>query len=408
MKIDNDTAKKLKKDFPIFRNNPGLIYLDSAATSQRPEAVIKAVTGFYEKENANISRGLYTLAEKATKSYEDARETVAKFIGADSKEIVFTRNTTEAINLLSYTISLIIPEGRNEILLTEMEHHSNLVPWQQLAKRKGMKLNFVKIRENFTLDLQDLKSKLTNKTAILSFAHASNVLGTVNPVKEIVEFAKSKGVITIVDAAQSIQNIEIDVKEIGCDFLAFSSHKMLGPTGIGFLYGKKKLLDKMKPFNFDGKMIKKVTLEDAEWADVPHRFEAGTQNIAEAIGLGEAIKYIKNIGLENIHNWEKELTKRTLEKMKEIPGIEIYSPSAEKSVGIISFNIKGVHPHDVAELLNSQGVAIRAGHHCAMPLMKRLGVQGTCRVSFFIYNTFEDVDALIKCLKIIQEKFEKK
>jgi cysteine desulfurase/selenocysteine lyase len=407
MKLNNDEAKKLKKNFPIFKNNPGLIYLDSAATSQKPESVIKAMTSFYENENANVSRGLYDLAEKATKRYEEARETVAKFIGAESKEIVFTRNATEAINLLSYTIESLVKYERNEILLTEMEHHSNLVPWQQLAKRKGMRLKFVKIRENFTLDIADLKSKLTNRTAIVALTHASNVLGTINPVKEIIELGKSMGAITVIDASQSIQNIGIDVKYFGCDFLVFSSHKMLGPTGIGVLYGRKELLEQMRPFNFGGGMIKRVSLEDAEWADIPQKFEAGTQNIAEAIGLGEAIKYIQDIGIENIHNWEKELTKYALNKMKEIPGLVVYNPGSEKSVGIVSFNIEGVHPHDVADLLNSQGIAIRAGHHCAMPLMKILGVSGTCRASFSIYNTFEDVDALVKCLKRIQEKFEK-
>src|SRR3989344_6069273 len=279
MKLNNTTAKTLKKDFPIFKNNPGLIYLDSAATSQRPKSVIQAVTDFYEKENANISRGLYTLAAKATEKYENARKVVAHFIGAE----------------------------KNEILFTEMEHHSNIVPWQQLAKRENMKLRFVKIKQDFTLDINDLKNKLSDKTAIVAFTYVSNVLGMINNVKEIVKLAKQAGALTIIDAAQSVQSLPFNVKEIGCDFLAFSSHKMLGPMGIGVLYGKKELLEKMRPFNFGGGMIKKVTLEDAEWADAPQRFEAGTQNIAEAIGLAEAIRYIEKIGIENISNWEKEL-----------------------------------------------------------------------------------------------------
>ena len=406
MKLNNETAKALKKDFPIFKNNPELIYLDSAATSQRPKSVIDAVTNFCEKENANISRGLYTLAAKATEKYEDARKVVAEFIGAEKNEVVFTKNTTESINLLSYTIKSIFPNGKNEILLTEMEHHSNLIPWQQLAKRRNMKLRFVKIKSDFTLDMNDLKNKLSDKTAILSITYVSNVLGTINPIKEIVKLAKSKGAITIVDAAQAIQSLPVNVKEIGCDFLVFSSHKMLGPMGIGVLYGRRELLEKLPPFNFGGGMIKKVTLEDAEWADVPQRFEAGTQNIAEAVGLAEAIRYIKKIGMENIQNWEKELLRYVLKKLKEVPGIKTYNPGANNSVSIISFNLSRVHPHDVAELLNKDGIAIRAGHHCAMPLMAALKVPGTCRVSFYIYNTFEDVDAFTESLKKISLRFK--
>ncbi len=407
MKINNETAKKLKKDFPIFRNNPGLVYLDSAATSQKPTSVIKAVDEFYEKDNSNVSRGLYALAERATKRYEEARSAVANFIGAKTEEIVFTKNTTESINLLSYTLDSILQKGRNEILLTEMEHHSNLVPWQQLAKRKGFKLKFVKIRPNLTLDIADLKNKLTNKTAMLACTHSSNVLGTINPVKEIVGLGKSKGAITVIDAAQGIQNTGLDVKDLGCDFLAFSSHKMFGPMGVGVLYGRKELLEKMRPFNFGGGMIKKVTSEDAEWADIPQKFEAGTQNVAGVVGLAEAVHYMEKIGMENIHNWERELTRYALEKMKDIEDIEIYNPGAEKSAGIVSFNIKGVHPHDVAGLLNENKIAIRAGHHCAMPLMEVLKSKGgVCRASFSVYNTFEDVEALVKGLKNIKEKFE--
>ena len=407
MNLNNKTAHELKKDFPIFKNNPGLIYLDSAATSQRPKSVIQAVTDFYEKENANISRGLYTLAAKATEKYENARKVVAHFIGAEKNEVIFTKNTTESINLLSYTISSILPKGKNEILLTEMEHHSNIVPWQQLAKRENMKLRFVKIKQDFTLDINDLKNKLSDKTAIVAFTYVSNVLGMINNVKEIVKLAKQAGALTIIDAAQSVQSLPFNVKEIGCDFLAFSSHKMLGPMGIGVLYGKKELLEKMRPFNFGGGMIKKVTLEDAEWADAPQRFEAGTQNIAEAIGLAEAIRYIEKIGIENISNWEKELLKYTLSRLKEAPGIKIYNPGANNSVSIVSFNLKGIHPHDVAELLNNDGIAIRAGHHCAMPLMEALSVNGVCRASLYIYNTFEDVDALASALKKITEKFNR-
>jgi len=405
MKINNKTAKKLKKNFPIFKNNKGLIYLDNAATSQRPKQVIKAVIDFYEKDNANIERGFYTLAEKAMKEYNNAREVVAGFINAFPEEVIFTRNTTESLNLLSYTISSIIPKGKDEIVLTEMEHHSNLVPWQQFAKKNKMKLKIIKIKEDFTLDMEDAKQKITNKAAILSFTHVSNVLGTINPIEELVRLGKSHGAITIIDAAQSVSNIKIDVKKLGCDFLVFSSHKMLGPTGIGVLYGKREILEKIPPFNFGGGMIKKVEWGSAEWAELPEKFEAGTQNIAEAIGLREAIKYLEEIGLKNIADWERELTKYALKKLGEIPEIKIYNPGSDKSAGIISFNLEKIHPHDVSSLLNEKRIAVRAGHGCAMPLMKKLGIpQGVSRISFSIFNTFEEIDKLTDALKKIMVK----
>jgi len=339
MKINNKIAKKLKKDFPIFKNNKGLIYLDNAATSQRPKQVIRAVTDFYEKDNANIERGFYTLAEKAMADYDNARKTIADFINASPEEIIFTRNTTESLNLLSYTLPLIIPKEKDEIVLTEMEHHSNLIPWQQLAKKNKMKLKIIRIKEDFSLDMKDLKDKLTDKTAIISVTHISNVLGTINPINEIVKLGKNHGAITIIDAAQSISNIKIDVRKLGCDFLAFSSHKMLGPTGIGVLYGKKEILEKTPPFNFGGGMIKRVEWGSAEWADNPKKFEAGTQNIAGAIGFGKAIEYLEKIGLKNIFDWERQLTNYALKKLKEIPGIKIYNPGLDKSTGIISFSL---------------------------------------------------------------------
>ncbi|MBU2503524.1 MAG: cysteine desulfurase [Nanoarchaeota archaeon] len=406
MELNEKSVKKLKEDFPIFKNNPGLVYLDNAATSQRPSIVIRALVDFYEKENANASRGVYTLAEKATERYAEARKVVANFIGANPNEIIFTRNATEGLNLLSYTLTSIIPQGKNEILLTEMEHHSNLVPWKQLAKSEGFKLKFVKVKNDFTLDMDDLKEKLTEKTAIVSVTHVSNVLGTINPVEEISRLGKEKGALVIIDGAQSAPSLKTDVKKIACDFFVFSSHKILGPGGIGVLYGRIELLEKMKPFNFGGGMIKKVTLSETEFTSPPERFEAGTQNIAEAIALAESIKYLEKIGLDNIHDWEIELVNYALKKLKEIEGIEIYGPS-ENKVGIISFNLKDIHPHDVASLLNDSGIAIRAGHHCAMPLMNRLGVVGTCRASFYIYNTLEDVDALVEALKKVMEKFGK-
>ena len=406
MKLSNKTAKILKRDFPIFKNNSGLVYLDNAATSQRPRQVIQALTNFYEKENANPGRSIHTLAEKAMKDYYNARKKIADFINAKSEEIIFTKNTTESINLLAYTISSILPKNKNEILITEMEHHSNLVPWQELAKRKNMKLKFVKIKDDFTLDLNNLKENLTEKTAIFAFTHVSNVLGTINDVKLLVELAKQKGAITIVDSAQSIQHLKINVSEIKCDFLAFSGHKMLGPTGIGILYGKKEILEKMHPFMFGGGMIKKVELSDSEFADLPEKFEAGTQNIAEAIALAEAIKYMEKIGLGNIREWENKLTSYALKKLKDIDGIRIYNPWENKSSSLVSFNLQGIHPHDVAELLNQEKIAIRAGHQCAMPLMSVIGAKGgVCRASFSFYNTFEDIDKLTDALKKISRKF---
>lgn len=407
MKLNNQIAKLVRKDFPIFSHNLGLVYLDNAATSQKPKSVINAVDDFIEKDNANVGRGVYSLAERAMKRYSQARAAVAGFINAKSEEVIFTRNTTESINLLSYTIHEIIPKGRNEILLTEMEHHSNLIPWQQLAKRKGFKLNFVRIKKDFTLDIDDLRKKITEKTAILSFTHSSNVLGTINPIKEIIDIAKEKGAVTIIDAAQSIQHMKIDVKDIGCDFLAFSSHKAFGPNGIGVLYGKRELLEKLPPFNFGGGMIEKVSFNDSSWTNPPEKFEAGTQNVSGAIGFAEALEYMKKIGMENIREWESFLLKYSIKRLKEIPGIEIYNPGEGKSVSLISFNLPGIHPHDVAELLNQKKIAIRAGHMCAMPLMEVIKAKGgVCRASLCFYNTLEDIDALIDELKEIQEKFK--
>lgn len=405
MKLNNKTAKKLKKDFPIFKNNKGLIYLDNAATSQKPKQVIEAIKNFYEKTNANIHRGVYTLSEKSTQQYNKSRKIISDFINANENEIIFTRSTTEALNLLSYTLPSIISKNKNEIVLTEMEHHSNLVPWQQLARRNKMKLRFIKIKSNFTLDLNDAKKKITNKTAILSITSVSNSLGTINPVKQLINLGKQKGAITIIDAAQAVPHTKVDVKDINCDFLAFSSHKMLGPLGIGVLYGKKSLLERLQPFNFGGDMIKRVSYKDAEWNDLPMKFEAGTQNISGAIGLAEAIKYIKKIGIKNVESWEKKLLKYALEEIKKIPGINVYNPGFNKSSGILSFNLNKIHTHDVATLLDGDRIAIRGGHHCNMPLMKKLGISGTCRVSFYFYNTFEDIDKFIESLKKVKEKF---
>ncbi len=402
--INNQTSKKLKKDFPIFKNNKNLIYLDNASTTQKPKQVINAIKEFYENSNANIHRGVYKLSQKATEKYENSKKTVAKFINSSPEEIIFTKSATEGINLLSYTLNSIIPKQKNEIVITEMEHHSNLIPWQQLAKRKKMKLKFIKVKDDFTLDMKDIKRKITNKTAILSIAHVSNSLGTINPVKELIKIAKKKNILTIIDAAQSVPHMKVDIKNLDCDFLVFSGHKMLGPLGIGVLYGKKHLLEKLEPFNFGGDMIKKVSLENAEWNSIPEKFEAGTQNIAGAIGLAEAIKYLQKIKIKNIEKREKELMKYALKKIKKINGIIIYN-SEKNTAGILSFNLKNIHSHDIASLLDDYEIAIRAGHHCTMPLMKKLGTSGTARISFYFYNTKEDIDKFVNALNKINKKF---
>ncbi|MDP3991900.1 MAG: cysteine desulfurase [Nanoarchaeota archaeon] len=407
MELNNQTAKILKNDFPIFRHNLGLVYLDNAATSQKPANVLNVMKDFTERDNANVGRGVYSLAERAMKKYDQARTVVANFLNALPSEIVFTKNTTESLNILSYTLPSILPKEKNEILLTAMEHHSNLVPWQQLSKRNNMKLIFVKVKADFTLDMDDVRNKLTDKTAILALTFVSNVLGTVNPVKEIVNLAKAKGAITIIDAAQAIQHLPVDVRELGCDFLAFSGHKVLGPNGIGVLYGKSELLEKMEPFNFGGGMIEAVGWQGSTWKETPEKFEAGTQNIAGTVGLAESLNYIKRIGFENMGKWEDYLLKYALKRLKEVPGINIYNPGADSSVSLVSFNVGSIHPHDVAELLNEKKIAIRAGHMCAMPLMEVLGVKGgVCRASFSFYNTLEDIDALVDSLKEIKEKFK--
>ena len=407
MILNNDIAKKLKEDFPIFKNQKDLIYLDNGATTQKPKSVIDKISDFYENSNANVFRGIYKNAETATEAYSKARELIARFINADAEEIIFTNNSTDSINSLSYAIDALIPEEKNEIVLTEMEHHSNLIPWQQLAMRKNMKLKFIKLKSDFTLDLDDALEKITEKTAIVSVTHISNALGTINPVSQIAEIAKKNNAIFVVDASQSVPHIKVDVKEIDCDFLAFSGHKMLAPTGIGVLYGKKDLLEKISPFRFGGGMIKSVTPNTAEFADLPQKFEAGTPNIAGAIALGESVTYLNKIGMKNIVSWEQKLVKYLIEKLKKIQGIEIYNPGIGKTSGILSFNISGIHPHDTASLMDDYRISVRAGHHCCMPLMKSLGLQGTVRVSFYFYNTFEDIDKIIEAIKNIKEKFGK-
>ena len=399
---------KLKADFPILKqkvNGKRLVYLDSAATSQKPKQVISAEKEFYETINANIGRAIYSLGEKATKAHEDARKKVAEFIGADPKEIIFVRNTTEAINLVANCLVAEMKASDN-ILTTTMEHHSNLVPWQIVAEKTSAKLNFVDITENFELNLKQLNKLINEKTKLVAITHASNVLGTINPVKEIVKTIRSKNPDTkiLIDGAQAAPHIQVNVKDLDCDFYVFSGHKMLGPTGIGILYGKKEILENMPPFLAGGGMIREVTTSKTSYLGIPHKFEAGTQNIAGAIALGAAIDYLKNIGMENIRAHEIELTKYALEKLLKIKDLEIYGPKdAEQKGGVVAFNIKGVHPHDVAQILDSEGIAIRSGHDCAMPLMQRLGVESVCRASFYIYNTKDDVDKLILGLQKVKE-----
>lgn len=401
-------AERIRQDFPVLNqkiHGKPLVYLDNAATSQKPVAVIRAMEEYYAGYNANVHRAIHALGEKATNAYEGAREKAARFIGAESeKQIVFTKNASEAINLVAYSWLSQLAPG-DEVLTTPMEHHSNLVPWQQVARRSGAKLRYFDLTPDGRLDLSNVDELINPKTKIVALTHASNVLGTVNPVQEIVAKAHAQGAIVLVDGAQSAPHMPIDVQELGCDFFAFSGHKMCGPTGIGVLYGKAELLHEMDPFLFGGEMIHTVSLEESTWNSAPHKFEAGTPNIAGAIGLGVAIDYLQNIGMEAIQAHEQELTRYCVERLKlELPDTTLYGPQDQR-MGIVCFNLAEVHPHDLAQVLDQEGVAIRAGHHCAQPLMEWLGVSSTARASFYIYNTTEDVDAFIAALKKSEEFF---
>ena len=395
----------LKNQFPIFENQKNLVYLDSAATTQKPKSVIERINSFYKNENANIHRGLYSLSENATKEYENSRKIIAKFINCKENEIIFTKGTTESLNLLAYTILELLSKGKNEIILTELEHHSNIVPWQQLEKSFGFKIKVIPIKKDLTLDYNAAKRIINNKTAIVSISLISNALGTINNTKEIIKLAKKYNALTIIDVAQAVSHIKINVKNLGCDFLAFSGHKVYGPIGIGVLYGKYNLLEKLPPFNFGGDMIESVSFEKSTFQKPPYKFEAGTQNIPSAIALGEAINFINKIGINNIQKHEKSLLNYTYESLKTIKGITIYNPKNSQS--IISFNLKGIHCHDVAQILGDENICIRAGHHCAMPLMNKMKISGTCRISLSIYNTKEDIDKLIQGLKKVKEVFNK-
>src|SRR3989344_5115747 len=378
-------VQKVRKDFKILGlkiHGKPLVYLDNAATTQKPKKGINSIKKFYETTNANIHRGVYTLSEEATKLYEQAHKIVGEFVNSSQDEIVFTRNATESLNLLAYSLCAELKAG-DEILLTQMEHHSNIVPWQQIAKEKNLKVKFAEINADGTLNINSFKFLLNKNTKIVSATHVSNFLGTINPIQELASLAHDAGALFIVDGSQSVPHMPVDVKQVDCDFLAFSGHKMCGPTGIGVLYGKKILLEKMKPFLYGGDMIREVTFDDSRWNDVPWKFEAGTPNICGAISLADAVKYLKKLGMENVHAHEKALTSYALEKISSLPFIKVYGPSIENRGGIISFNIDGVHAHDVSAFLDESGIAARGGHHCAMPLAKVLGVQGTARVSFY-------------------------
>ena len=391
-----------KKDFPIF-NDTSLVYLDSASTSQKPSAVINSLKNVYENSNANVHRALYSLGSKSTEMYESARKTVAKFINAAPQEVVFTSGTTESLNLLSYTLDSKIDKN-DEILISHMEHHANLVPWQLLAKKTGAKLRYLPLTKEGDLDLSETERYFTSKTKVVSLTHMSNVLGSINPIKKISKITKKIDAIFIVDAAQSVSHIPVDVQNLGCDFITFSGHKMLGPTGIGVLWGSIKMLESLPPFLSGGEMIETVTLENATWNEVPYKFEAGTPNYVQAIGLGTAVEYLSNIGMENVQAHEKKLTAYAIEKLKTIPELYIHGSPSSRG-GVISFNLNKIHPQDLSQFLNEDNICIRVGHHCAQPLLKTLGETSTARISFYVYNDSSDINKFVESLKSAMSYF---
>ncbi|VAW40803.1 Cysteine desulfurase =_ SufS [hydrothermal vent metagenome] len=402
--------QKIRSEFPILQTEayPGvpLIYLDSAASSQKPLAVIEAMDNYYRTYNANVHRGIHRLSEDATNAYEGARERIARFINAaDSAEIIFVRNATEGFNLVAYSWGRANLQAGDEILITAMEHHANIVPWQILAEERGVVVKHLPFLSNGMLDLDKLPELLTERTKLFSFTAVSNVFGTVNPVKQLVEAAHKVGALAMVDAAQAVPHMPVDVQAWDCDFLAFAGHKMCGPTGIGILHGKRHLLEAMPPFMGGGDMIRRVTLDGSTWNDLPHKFEAGTPSIAEGIGLGTAVDYLTDLGMENVHAYEQFITNYALEALSEVENLEIIGPSAAQRGGVASFTIQGLHPHDIAELLDKDGIAIRAGHHCAMPLHQQCGINATARASFYIHTTTEEVDKLVESLNKAKKIF---
>ena len=397
-----------KKDFPIL-NERSITYLDSGATTQKPVQVINAIDEYYKTTNANVHRGAYSLSVEATAQYEKAREKVANFINSPSAEqVIFSKNATESLNLVAYSYGMENIKKDDEIVLSIMEHHSNLVPWQKVAKTTGAKLNYMYINDEFEISDEEIENKITDRTKIVGVTHVSNVLGTINNIKKIIKQAHKKGAIVIVDASQSIPHMKIDVRDLDCDFLVFSGHKMLAPLGIGVLYGKKQLLNEMTPFLMGGDMIEYVYEQETTFAPLPNRFEAGTQNIEGVIGLAAAIDYIENIGYEKIAQIEDEVVSYAREELSKLDFLELYiTPNKQNHSSVISFNIKGVHPHDVASILDTYGVCVRSGNHCAQPLMRYLGIDSTCRASFYLYNTKEDVEKLVEALNKAYEMFKK-
>ena len=403
-------AAEIRKQFPILDqevNGHPLVYLDSAATSQKPQVVIEALEKYYREYNSNVHRGVHTLGTRATDGYEGAREKVRKFINASAtEEIIFTKGTTASINLVAASYGRKHIQKGDEIVISLMEHHSNIIPWQQLALQTGATLKYLPLQEDGTISLDDAKEIITPNTKIVSVMHVSNVLGVINPIKELAELAHNNGAVMVVDGAQGAPHIKIDVQDLNCDFYALSGHKMCGPTGIGVLYGKKHLLEEMPPIEFGGEMIDFVDLYDSTWKELPWKFEGGTPIIAGAIGLGAAIDFLESIGLENIEKHEHKLAAYALKRMSEIEGLTIYGPmDASKRAGVITFNLDDVHPHDVATVLDAEGIAVRAGHHCAQPLMRWLKASATARASFYLYNTEDDIDRLVEGLVKTKEYF---
>ena len=397
-------VQKIREDFPILSRQvygKPLVYLDNAATSQKPRSVIQALVDYYEGYNSNVHRGVHALSMEATDRYEEARQKVADFINAESSEsIIWTRNTTEGINLVAATWAQDEIKAGDEIVLTQMEHHSNLVPWQKVAKDRGAVLRFLPLAPDGTLDLSEVDSIITPRTRLLALVHVSNSVGTVNPVKELAAKARAVGARVLVDGAQSVPHMPVDVRDLDCDFMAFSGHKMLGPTGIGVLYVRREILERMEPFLRGGEMVLKVSYEDASWNDLPMRFEAGTPNIADAIALGAAVDYLGALGMDRVREHEVQLTGYALDAFRELEEIDVYGPDdTQVRGGIISFHSADVHPHDIGTVLDRDGIAIRTGHHCTMPLMGQLGVVATARASFYVYNTEEEVDLLVDGLK---------
>ena len=400
--------EEIKKDFPLLENRD-IAYLDSGATTQKPKEVIEAIKKYYENSNANPHRGAYSLSIEATEQYENTRTKIAEFINARHREeIIFSKNATESLNLIAYSYGMDNLKKDDEVVISIMEHHSNLVPWQKVTKATGSKLNYMYINENYEISDKEIESKITDKTKIVGITHVSNVLGTINNVKKIIKYAHKKGAVVIVDASQSIPHMKIDVQDLDADFLVFSGHKMLAPLGIGVLYGKREILNNMTPFLMGGDMIEYVYEQETTFAPLPNKFEAGTQNVEGVIGLGAAIDYIQKIGYDKIQEKENEIISYARQELSKLKYLTLYlTPNAQNHSSVISFNIKGVHPHDVASILDSENVCVRSGNHCAQPLMRFLGIDSTCRASFYFYNSKEDVDRLVFALNKAYKMFEK-